>query len=110
MHPATLIDLFLINREAAGIAPVNSLYSPSSPTVGSLAGKIFVITGTLTGMTREEAKHRIESRGGKTTESVSKNTHYVVAGASPGSKLEKAQALGISILDEPTFFALLETP
>ncbi|HOD97738.1 MAG TPA: NAD-dependent DNA ligase LigA [Syntrophales bacterium] len=101
---------FLAKLEAAGIAPVNSLYSPSSPTVGSLAGKIFVITGTLTGMTREEAKHRIESRGGKTTESVSKNTHYVVAGASPGSKLEKAQALGISILDEPTFFALLETP
>ena len=101
---------FLAKLEAAGVVPVNSLYSPSSPAVGKLAGKTFVITGALTEMTREEAKRRIESQGGKTTESVSKRTHYVVAGASPGSKLEKAQALGISILDEPAFFALLETP
>jgi DNA ligase (NAD+) len=67
---------------------------------GALAGLTFVLTGTLRNLTREEAQALIENAGGKVTSSVSKHTSYVVAGESPGSKLEKAQALGIPIIDE----------
>ena len=66
------------------------------------AGKTFVITGTLPTMSRNEAKEWIESRGGKVTGSVSKKTDYLVAGEAAGSKLTKAQSLGISVIDEET--------
>jgi DNA ligase (NAD+) len=73
-----------------------------------LAGKTFVLTGTLPGLTREEAKELIEAQGGKVAGSVSKKTDYVVVGADPGSKFAKAQELGITILDEDQLRELLE--
>jgi DNA ligase (NAD+) len=72
-----------------------------------LAGRTFVLTGTLPTLAREDAKALIEAAGGKVSGSVSKKTHYVVAGAEAGSKLDKAQELGIPILDEDGLKALL---
>jgi DNA ligase (NAD+) len=77
-------------------------------TVGPLEAKTFVITGTLPNLSREEAKARIESAGGKVTGSVSKKTDYVLAGADPGSKLDKANQLGITVIGEPELLDLLK--
>jgi len=84
-------------------------YRPARKRAGALPleGKTFVLTGTLASLTREEAKERIEAAGGKVTGSVSKLTSYVVAGESPGSKLDKAQALGIPIIDENELLKML---
>ena len=75
---------------------------------GALTGKTFVITGTLDSMSRDEAGDRITAAGGKVTGSVSKKTSYVVVGAEPGSKAQKAQELGIEILDEAALLKLLD--
>lgn len=74
---------------------------------GPLAGKTFVLTGTLTGMTRDEAKNRIRSLGGKVTGSVSKKTDYVIYGENPGSKLRQAQKLAIVTIDQTGLEKLL---
>ena len=73
-----------------------------------MAGKTFVLTGTLSALTREAAEEAIVQHGGKVSGSVSKKTGYVVAGADPGSKLAKAQTLGVAILDEAAFLGLLK--
>jgi len=72
-----------------------------------VAGKSFVLTGTLAGLTRPEAKDMIKLKGGKTKESVSRETDYVVVGLDPGSKYDKAKELGVKTLDEKEFLALL---
>ena len=78
------------------------------PGQGPLRDRTFVLTGTLPDLTREEATERILAQGGKVTGSVSKKTSYVVAGASPGSKLEKAERFGVTVLDEAGLLELLE--
>jgi DNA ligase (NAD+) len=77
------------------------------PGEGPLAGKAFVLTGTLPDLTREQASERIVAAGGRVTSSVSKKTDYVVAGENAGSKLTKAESLGVAVLDEPSLIELL---
>ena len=79
----------------------------SAPKEGKFSEKVFVLTGTLDHYTRDKAIEEIEARGVKVTNSVSKNTDYVVAGAEAGSKLEKAKKLGVKIIDEAEFIELL---
>jgi DNA ligase (NAD+) len=82
--------------------------TPESPKETPLAGRTFVLTGTLPNLKRDEATAMIESQGGKVTGSVSRNTDYVVAGEEAGSKLDKARKLGIAILDEAALRKLCE--
>ena len=81
--------------------------SPAPRTSDSLTGQIFVLTGTLPNLTREQAGALIQAHGGKLSESVSKRTSYVVAGASAGSKLARATALGVPVIDEAGLLALI---
>ena len=71
-------------------------------------GKTFVLTGTLDGMTRDEAKSLIEGCGGKVSSSVSKKTSYVLAGKDPGSKLEKAEKLNVPVIGKSEFEQMLQ--
>jgi len=87
-----------------GVAPI----APARPAGGSaLAGKTFVLTGTLPTLTREAAAAKIEAAGGKVSGSVSRKTSYVLAGEETGSKLEKAKSLGVSVIDEAEFLRML---
>jgi len=81
---------------------------PATTTAQSLAGKTFVLTGTFSQMTRNQAKARLQALGAKVSGSVSRKTHIVVAGEKAGSKLEKAHALGIKVIDEAALIVLLQ--
>ena len=73
-----------------------------------LRGKIFVLTGSLESMSRDEAKAKIRALGGEISESASKKTSYVIVGAEPGSKLEDAKKLGVKVINEKEFLKMLE--
>jgi DNA ligase (NAD+) len=102
----------LIERlRAAGLQLADSVETTAPPLSGNqpLSGKTFVITGTLPTLKRDEAKALIQNAGGKVTEGVSKKTDYLVLGEDAGSKLEKAQSLGITCLSEAQLLELLES-
>lgn len=102
-------DRQLVERlRAAGVRLQGA--APRARAGDGLAGKTFVLTGSLPSLTREQAAELIQSHGGKVSESVSKKTSYVVAGASAGSKLAKAQQLGVPVLDEAALLALVGGP
>ena len=86
--------------KAAGVWPVAQVSETGEKPSGSLEGLTFVVTGTLAGFTREGIKEFIQSNGGKVVGSVSKNTDYLIQGENPGSKLDKARDLGVSVINE----------
>jgi DNA ligase (NAD+) len=97
----------LVKRLADAGVNMESQAPPPSNEPGPLAGKVFVITGTLASMSREDATAALEQLGAKVSGSVSKKTTYLVAGSEAGSKLDKARALGVETLDEQAFLALI---
>jgi DNA ligase (NAD+) len=109
---ATIYDFFQNERNLALVQRFKDLgltmHAEKRVTTTTLEGLSFVLTGTLPTLTREAAKEMIESAGGRVSGSVSKKTNYVVAGEEAGSKLDKAQSLGVAILDEPGLRALLD--
>jgi DNA ligase (NAD+) len=110
---AAIVDWFadprhreIVDRIRSGGARLVDEGPVSGP--GPLAGLTLVVTGTLTGFSRDAAAAAIQDRGGKVTGSVSKKTSFVVVGDSPGSKYDKAVQLGVPVLDEEGFVVLLE--
>ena len=100
----------LCDRLRAAGVNTESTRKSSATLDERFAGKQFVLTGTLSSFTRDEAKALIEARGGRVNSSVSKKTDYVVAGESAGSKLDKAESLGVPVIDETVFKTMLEQP
>jgi DNA ligase (NAD+) len=98
----------LINRLREAGLQLAAVKTTTEPKNQALSGKTFVITGTLPTLKRDEAKELIEKAGGKVTNSISSKTDYLVVGDDAGSKLEKAQALGVSQLNEAQLLELLE--
>ena len=113
---AAIVDWFdrPANREVlqklrqAGVWPEGEL-QVEHQAEGVFSGMTFVVTGTLPGFTRDEARRFIELHGGKVTDSVTKNTSYLVLGENPGSKLSKAQALGVQIISEEQLKGLIDS-
>ena len=101
-----LRDVGITWEETDGVA----VTAPEAAGIAGVTGKTFVLTGTLPTLTRDAAKEMIEAAGGKVTGSVSKKTNYVVAGTEAGSKLDKANELGVMVLDEAGLLALLQKP
>ncbi len=91
----------------AGVRAETDEKSSAATADQRFAGQVFVLTGTLPNMTRDDARGLIEERGGRVTGSVSKKTDYVLAGADPGSKLDKANELGVKVIDEAEFKKML---
>jgi DNA ligase (NAD+) len=98
-----------MREQIADLRSLGLRFEPEGPPPGEgpLRDMTFVLTGTLPDLTREKATERIMALGGKVTGSVSKKTSYVVAGASPGSKLAKAEKLGVPVIDEAGLLELL---
>jgi DNA ligase (NAD+) len=92
----------------AGVWPVVEI-QVVNPESLPLKGLVFVVTGTLEAFTRSEIKEFIQARGGKVTGSVSRKTNYLVAGKNAGSKLNKAQAFGVEIIDENKLRLMVES-
>jgi len=97
----------LCDRLRAAGVKTEATRTSSGQTDERFAGKQFVLTGTLASLTRDEARAQIEARGGRVNSSVSKKTDYVVAGEAAGSKLDKAESLGVSVIDEQAFKEML---
>ena len=92
----------------AGVWPIEKLVTQQAGEKKRLSDLTFVITGTLAGLTRDELKDIIQENGGKVTDSISKNTSYLIVGEQPGSKLEKARKLEVQIIGIDDFNQLLE--
>ena len=113
---ASVLDFFaatagkkvLARIRELGITPMSENAAMGATAAGIFSGKTFVLTGTLPTLTREEASAKIEAAGGKVTGSVSKKTDFVLAGDDAGSKLTKAQELGVRILDEAEFLKMIK--
>ncbi len=107
-------EFFSIERNGALVRELQalglSMLAEKRVTSNQLEGLTFVLTGTFPTLTREQAKERIEAAGGRVSGTVSRKTSYVVAGEEAGSKLEKAQSLGVPVLDEAGLLTLLSTP
>lgn len=98
----------LAKLKTAGVWPQEKQKAEGGMQNAPLAGMTFVVTGTLPSLSREDAKELIEQHGGKVTDSISKKTSYLVLGENPGSKLQKAQSLGVPIVDEDGLRKLVE--
>ncbi len=96
----------LANLQAGGVQPQVEVVTAKAAD-GPFVGKVVVLTGTLPTLTRNEAKAKLEAAGAKVTGSVSRKTDYVLAGAEAGSKLTKAQELGVAIIDEAEMLRML---
>ncbi|MBI4093673.1 NAD-dependent DNA ligase LigA [Candidatus Kaiserbacteria bacterium] len=107
-----IVEWFLLKRHQQLIQDLKKVLTIANPLFakggeGKLSSKTFVLTGTLERMTRDEAKEKIRALGGDVSGSVSKKTDYVVAGAEPGSKLDRARKLGINVLTESEFLRIV---
>jgi DNA ligase (NAD+) len=107
-----ILEFFTVKKNVQLVKDLESeklkMTAEKRATTSTLEGLTFVLTGTLPNLTRETAKEKIESAGGKVSGSVSKKTSYVVAGEEAGSKLDKAASLGVAVIDEAGLLALLE--